>query len=181
MLRSSVAPHMDDGLQLGPKDSNALPNNVGNPTNFSSNSAKIVGVGCAGTKSNVLAANATYSPYSMTGGTRRRRVSRKHRSRKHRSRKHRSRKHRSRKHRSRKHRSRKHRRHSTKHRRHRRRHRTRVMRGGSTPGLEQQGSLVLDSKGYSLGGPMPSGKAIADESALANPPPMHVYHNCPRL
>jgi len=39
------------------------------PGMFASPYAKVGGVGCAGTKSNVLAANSVYQPYSQFGGT----------------------------------------------------------------------------------------------------------------
>ena len=167
---------MNNGMQLGPAGSNSLPNNLADPTNFSSNATKVVGVGCAGTKSNGVAASAKYAPYNMKGG-KRRRVSRRHR----RSTKHRRRKsHR----RSTKHRRHKSHRRSTKHRRrksHRRRHKTRRLHGGAlNESLDQKSTLIIDSKGYSVGSPVNSGNSIRTASALANPPPIQVYQSCPK-
>lgn len=100
-------------------------------------------------------------PFPFSGGRRRtRRKSRKHKPRKHKSRKRKSHKRKSRKHKS----------HKRKvHRRGSRRHR------GGAP---QPYSNTPISFGYSLGAPLQKGRPISSESALANPPPQHVYDNC---
>tara|TARA_Y100001958_G_C21247139_1_gene578157 strand:+ start:6952 stop:7470 length:519 start_codon:yes stop_codon:yes gene_type:complete len=159
----------ENGMQLG----NA--NTLARPTYFPSKESKVDGTGCAGTKSNVVAATGTYEPYNMKGG-KKRRVSRRHR----RSTKHR--RHRTKHHRHRRRHRTKHRR-STKHHRRKspRRRKTRRLHGGALhESLNQKSTLLIDSKGYGLGAPLHSGKPIEDASALANPPPIHVYESCPK-
>ena len=51
------------------KRGGAAANFESSPGMFSSPYAKVPGVGCAGTKSNVVAANSVYQPYSQLGGT----------------------------------------------------------------------------------------------------------------
>ena len=103
------------------------------------------------------------NPLAMKGGRRRRRRTRKRRTRKRRTRKRRTRKRRCLRCRPVSCRSAGHRRRRTKARRRRR------YRGGAPQGY----SNVPLSYGYSLGAPLTSG-----ESALASPPPQHVYDHC---
>ncbi len=67
----SPASYQADGIQLTPGNIlNTKPNTLNNPTDFSSNAAKVAGRGCAGTKLSTVAAKATYQPYSsMKGGS----------------------------------------------------------------------------------------------------------------
>lgn len=58
----------------------------------------------------------------------------------------------------------------------RRTSRRKIHRGGAPQPYSNQPI----SFGYSLGDPLPKGKPIYSESALANPPPHHIYDNCPK-
>lgn len=217
----SPASYSSDKVQLTPGNvPNAKPNTLNNPTNFSSNAAKIAGRGCAGTRLSTVAAKSMYKPYSMNGGSNLVRLQKdpliphaitgpkagyasigpgalfdpnslqnldnlgagpvagvgraasarafplkggKKKKKRH-SRKRHSKKRHSRK------------RHSRK--RHVKKGKTRKKsyRGGAL----QPYSNEPISFGYSLGSPLPKGKPIYKESALANPPPQHTYDHCPK-
>ncbi len=108
------------------------------------------------------------SPWNGSGGRRRRRTRRKRRRAK--SKRVKRRRHKTMKRRSKMHRSKMHRKKSKKSRK-----RRRVYRGG-TP---QPYSNIPLSFGYGLGAPFNgSNSPIADNSAFANPPPLHAYNHC---
>jgi hypothetical protein len=108
------------------------------------------------------------SPWNGSGGRRRRRTRRKRRRAK--SKRVKRRRHKTMKRRSKMHRSKMHRKKSKKSRK-----RRRVYRGG-TP---QPYSNIPLSFGYGLGAPFNGSTSdIADNSAFANPPPLHAYNHC---
>lgn len=108
------------------------------------------------------------SPWSGSGGRRRRRTRRKKRGAK--SKRVKRRRHKTMKRRSKMHRSKMHRKKSKKSRK-----RRRMYRGG-TP---QPYANTPISFGYGLGAPFNNSHSpIADNSAFANPPPLHAYNHC---
>jgi len=220
----SPAPYSDTGVQLTPGGLNTLPNTVADPTDYSSNIAKVAGRGCAGTRLNTVAAKGMYKPYSMKGGSnlvrleqnplvgtvtgpragyaavgpgslfnpaelqsleslgagpvagigvraskyaapvkgggKRRKTARKHSKN-----------------------GKKHRRKSRKaycgkktrgKRGRKRTSRKRMYKGGAG----QPYNNIPITHGYSVGAPFNSTKPVFQESALANPPPIHAYNNC---
>ena len=108
------------------------------------------------------------SPWSGSGGRRRRRTRRKKRGAK--SKRVKRRRHKTMKRRSKMHRSKMHRKKSKKSRK-----RRRVYRGGT----QQPYTNTSISFGYGLGAPFNNSHSpIADNSAFANPPPLHAYNHC---
>lgn len=227
----SPADYSSGGVQYTPGNiPNIHPNTLNNPTDFSSNAAKVAGRGCAGTKLATEAAKGMYKPYGMKGGSNlvrlqkdplipnaivgpkagyasvgpgelfsknalqsasslgagpvadvgtgalarsfpltggKRKKSRKMRKSRHSRKTHRKNRHSRKTHR--KGRKGKSHKKSSKRRRSRR-----VHRGGAP----QPYSNTPISFGYSVGAPLPKSKPVYMESALANPPPHHIYDDC---